>query len=54
MEYRITLTVNTDDISQGAWPDETIEVGAVVNILSEGGEEVIGRVVGIRYERIEV
>jgi hypothetical protein len=54
MEYRIILTVETDDIDQAAWPDESVEVGAVVSVLTEAEGEVLGRVVGIRYQRVEV
>ena len=54
MEFRIMLTVQTDDIDQGDWPDETIEVGTVVGVLTEAEGEILGRVMGIRYERVEV
>ena len=54
MEFRIILTVQTDDIDQAGWPDESIEVGAVISVLTEAEGEILGRVVGIRYERVEV
>ena len=53
MQLIITLTLTTDDVSPTAWPDETVEVGAVVSILTETGDEILGRVVGIRYERVD-
>jgi hypothetical protein len=53
MEYRIMLTVDTNDVSQGAWPDESVEVGAVVSVLTEAGDEILGRVVGSRWREIK-
>lgn len=54
-QYRVTLTIQTDDLMPGAWPDVSIEVQTAVSILPEcqEDEEIVGRVVGIRYERIE-
>lgn len=54
MEYRIILTVENDDIDQDDWPDESIVVGALISVLTEAEGEILGRVVGIRYERVEV
>lgn len=54
-QYRVTLTIQTDDLMPGAWPDVLIETLCAVSIIPDAPEEeeIIGRVVGIRYERVE-
>jgi hypothetical protein len=55
MQYRVILTVHTDEQTPDAWPDVRIERGTTVSIIMDGTEEeILGRVIGMRYEQVHV